>query len=526
MCTSRTRFASGMFLLFWFCSLSTAQVQVQPVSHDAASTFDGLLRNLTSQLNFHAGAPLVPNANTMVPSELQQARQLIATFAADAARLISALQIEQRYSDRVRLLLGDAALLKASADVLAQRSQSMSTIPQFAAEYAAVDAQWRPLDQQLKMLPDAGNRVLQETERIGATSKQLSKLLRLEPQMQRDELGYQFAALRAELDRLTEDIQVELYANPDRVELANRVRALQSRAAQLSAALDTSYAYRDVKRYYKQFFDDWTATKRMLRSLDNRYIQRSISRLGQTNNRLHELLWLAPVIDGADILYLADMLKKNVDYIGDQITLTRLVALPNSRQIFDKAQDFHALCDSFREHVANSTELESVSWEFRELDVAWNDLRNLIAPLRNETANQYVALIDGSIMELRDTMGQPSSLDPAESLQLVSELNNMTEMLYNDLKRYVGQSDRYPASFRSQAVNLANNLQNLAKSLYQSVSDRRSDSQVRQQAGELSNRWNELQQLLTKLPEPDRTSIARATQYIGPALAKLQILYY
>ncbi len=526
MRTERMRFASGVLLSLTSCSLLTAQIQVQPVSHDTTGAFDGLLRNLTDQMNFHAGAPLVPGPNTTVAPELQQARLLIATLASDAARLISALNIEQRYSDQVRVLLGDAALLKAGADVLAQRSRSMSTIQQFAAEYAPLDAQWRPLDQQLRQLPNVGTRLLQEVDRISATSKQLTKTLQLEPQMQRDELSYHFAALRADLEHLAEDIEVDLYANPDRMTLTNRVRALQSRAAQISAAVDANYAYRDVKRYYKQFLDEWMATKRALRLIDNRYVQRNVNRLSQTNKRLQELLWLPPVIDGSDVLYLADSLQTNVDQVGNQITLTSLVALPNSRQIFDRAQDFYALCGSFRQNVANSTELESVQWDFRELDVAWNDLRNLIVPLNNEAAAQYIAVIDGSIMELRGTLGQQSNLDPDEALQIVSTLNNMTDLLYYDVNRYVGQSDRYPANFRSQAVNMTGNLQKIAKTLYQSVAERRTSAQLRTQANDLATQWNALQQVLAKIPEPDRSQISRSTQHIGPALAKLQILYY
>ncbi len=500
--------------------------QVQRTSLDKPGGFDGLLRNLTDQMNFHAGAPLTANPNAVVAPELTQARQLIATFANDAGRLISALNIEQRYSDQVRVLLGDAALLKANSDVLAQRSRSMTTIQQFADEYAAIDRQWRPLSQQLKQLPNVGARVVQEVDRLRETSKALTKSLQLEPQMQRDEVTYHFAALRADLEHLAEDIQIDLFADPNRVELTNRVRTLQSRAAQLSAAVDANYRYTDVKRYYKQFFEEWMATKRLLRAVDNRYVQRNINRLTQTNQRLHELLWMPPIVDGADILYLADSLKFNVDHICEEISLAKLMTLPNSTSIFNGAQEFYSLCGTFRQNVAKSTELESVRWDFQELDVSWNDLRNLINPLNDPTAAQYIAMIDTSVMELRQSLGQQSSVDPNEMLQLVSNLTNMTDLLYYDLNRYVGQSNRYPANFRSQAVNSSNNLQKIAKALYQSVIDRRSDGQIRQQTNDLSAQWNDLQQFLAKVPESDRAQIARSAQQIGPALAKLQIMYY
>lgn len=504
-----------------------AEGQVQRVSHERGNGYDGVLQNLVdSQLNFNTRAPLPGSASGAGSAELQQARQLIAAFANDAARLISALTIEQRYSENVRMLLGDVLQLKANADVLVRRSQVMTSLQQFADEYAAIDRQWRPLANQLKQLPNVGTRVTEEVDRLNNTSRQITRNLQLDPQLQRGELNYQFAAMQADLRHLAEDIQIDLAADAKSADLINHVRNLQSRASQVSMAVEAGYAYRDIKQYYQQFFEQWMATKRMLRGVDNQYIQRSITRISHTHDRIHELLWLPPVIDGADILFMADSLKASVDRVCDQITLTQLIALPNSKQIYERAAEFHRMCHTFRENVAKSTELDSVRWDFGELDVAWNSLRNLIAPLNNPRAMRHVAMIDSSVMELRDILGQRATINQNEVMQIVSTLDNMTELLHFDLNRYVGQSDRYPAAFRSQAVNSANSMQRTARSLYQSVMQNANTTQIRQQTTELSRQWKELQQHLGRIPENDRAQIARTTQHIGPALAKLQVMYY
>jgi hypothetical protein len=402
----------------------------------------------------------------------------------------------------------------------------MTTIRQFTDEYTRIDQQWRVLSNQLKQIPNAGTRVIQEVDRMNLSAAAITKSFNLDPQMQRDELLQHFYALSSDLRYLADDIRTDLWNHPDRDSLTHQVLDLQNRTSQLTAALQYNHRYAYVKDYYQQFFDKWMATKRRLRTIDNRYVQRNIDRITQSTERLHELLWLPPFVDGGDILYMANTLKANVDSICDDISLTRLIALPNSTNIFAAAREFYAMCDSFRSTVSSAQDFDEVQWDFRELDVAWNDLRNLIVPLDNPTTAQQIAVIDNSIMDLRDVMGQRSSVDTHQIVEVVSTIDNMSDLLYYDLNRYVGQSNRYPASFRSQAVNSAKNLHHVAHTLYESVVQNRGTNMIRQQSQDLVARWNDLQQYLAKIPANDRAQIARTSKQIAPALAKLQVMYY
>jgi hypothetical protein len=508
------------------CLAAVASAQVQRVSHEG-QFFDDIVKGLVDQnLNFNSGGQLDVNRTAAASTELRQAQQGIANFAADAGRLISALRVEERYSTHVRPMIGDALRVKADADVLTQRARMMSSIRQFTDEYSNIDQQWRVLSNQLKQIPNVGTRVVQEVDRMNQSAEAIASSFNLDPQMQRNELLQEFYALHSDLRYLADDIRSDLWSHPDRDALASQVWDLQNRTSQLIAALQSNHRYQYVKDYYEQCFGKWMTTKRRLRSIDNRFVQRNVDRITRSTERLHELLWLPPFVDGGDILYMANSLKTNVDAICDDISLTRLIALPNSNNIFAATREFYTMCDSFRSTVRSSQSFDEVQWDFRELDVAWNDLRNLIAPLNDATTAQQIAVIDNSIMDLRDAMGQRSTVDSHEIMEVVSTIDNMSDLLYYDFNRYIGNSNRYPTSFRSQAVNSAKNLNDVAHTLYESVVQNRGASIIRQQSQQLVARWNDLQQYLAKIPTDDRELIARTSRHIAPALAKLQVMYY
>ena len=150
--------------------------------------------------------------------------------------------------------------------------------------------------------------------------------------------------------------------------------------------------------------------KRELRSVDNRYLQRTIDRISTENDHLHELLLLDPVIDGRDILYMAETLKQNVDTVCEGVSMLQLIQVPNAVNIFGKMKEFYTLCQDFARTVATESDLENVRWDFRELDVSWNELRTALAPMDSPETKQQVAFIDQYVGQLRDALGlQPTT---------------------------------------------------------------------------------------------------------------------
>ena len=335
---------------------------------------DGVLKTLRSQINFGQTQPLTPVPQANLSQQQQQAQRSVRDFANEAGQLITALRQEERYSTYISSLLGDALRVKATADVLASRSLGIRDVTQLASEYSQLDQQWRLLSHQLSQTANLSATVRQRVARLNQVNQELEQQLKLSPQMDNTELVYYFSAIGEHLDNLAEDVQIDLYTHPQRDRFATGIQQLRTRSQQLRLAVEYNYPYDAVKRYYEQFHSDWLSIKGELRPINNRYIQRNISRITQIGDRIHELLWLSPVIDGRDILQQAEALQQQVDGIGNTVSLTQVMRLPNAEEFFGRAKEFYELCGTFRQTVATETELENVWWDFRVLDVAWTDL--------------------------------------------------------------------------------------------------------------------------------------------------------
>jgi uncharacterized phage infection (PIP) family protein YhgE len=486
---------------------------------------DGLMRTLVdSQLNFDRRISDPPSAIAASPASADL-RRVVDSFTSEAGRLTSGLQNETRFDPNIRSLLGDAVRLRATLDVMNQRLSSGGDAALLQRDYESLDQQWRTLSHFIKQLPSTSSAVQRTVANLDGINAELTKLLRIAPQMPRQDLVPLLAALTSDLDHLTEDIHLDLYAHPQRDTWINAVRDLRTRADQLRSLVANQYSYQDVIRYYKQFNDAWLSAKRELRSVDNRYVQRNLNRITQTTDRLNAVLWLPPVIDGRDILYLAELLQRNVETVSEQISLQQLLALENANEVFKRARDFYVYSQEFRNTVSRETNLENIRWDFKSLDTAWFDLKALLTPVQDPRTVQKMALVEGALSELRTGLGLQPTFDQAQLGELASELDNMADLLAYDVQRLVGPSNRYPPQVRDEALSASVNLQRTARKLHQVVRQNATLTRLQQLVQQMNREWQRLQTVLVQLTPEDRSRIARSFQEIAPAMAKLQVLY-
>jgi hypothetical protein len=316
-----------------------------------------------------------------------------------------------------------------------------------------------------------------------------------------------------------------LYSNPKRDEYLSKVRQLRNRSQQLRLANEYRYPYETVKTYYEEFHADWLSIKSELRGVQNHHVQRCLSRVTRFNDRIHELLFLPPMIDGNDILYQAETLEQQVDSIGAGIPLVKILELPNSDEVFSKVKEFHQLAHDFRSTVGTSTELDTVRWDFRVLEVAWNDLKRVITPVASTETVQSVAVLDSAIGELRNALAMGNNHDTTQSIEMVATLVNMTDLLRYDITRYVGRSSQLPAQFRNQIIADAQQFHRATQTFQQNVQRNGSSEQLRGQAMQLGQKWGELQTSVAKIRLDERNELIKTTQSISSIMARLQLSF-
>lgn len=506
----------------WIISLvlvSGTQAQNQP-------QLDGILSNLVdSKLNANSQAQLQPVPQSSISPQMQQARQVVKSYADATRQLVTALYQEQRYAPSVGPLVGEALNHSATADVLVQRSQSMSTVAQLRPEYEKLNQQWHVLAHRIKNSPNLETNIYRRVDTVNGLSTRLEELLAVRPQLQRDDLLYHFTMLYTDFGHLIEDVRIDMVQDPQRDQYLAHLQRLQTFVYGLRDAAERDGTRDEIVARYKLMHKAWLPVKAKLRAVDDRYIQRNIGRIVEVNDHLHELLWIAPVIDGNDVLYLANSLRTNVDEIAEQLSLKRLVALPNAMEVFEKCLDFYTQCGDFQQAVTTQTELEALVWDYRTLEVSWTDLQQVLGNSENPDTIQKMAIVENSMKELRKSLGLRATVDVTQAAQIASSLDQMSDQLYFDVNRYVGISNRYPSQFRSQTLNLTQSFHNSARSLHENVRNWANADQLREQTVQLVNQFNSVQQQLSQVLQPERNEIYRTVQNIAPLLAQLQVMY-
>ena len=183
-----------------------------------------------------------------------------------------------------------------------------------------------------------------------------------------------------------------------------------------------TYTHDDIAAYFKLLLNAWQPLKNSLRTATSPHILRSLQQITRTCDTLQELLWITPTNDKSDIRYQADTLMRDVDAVSESISLKGLVLLPNANKIFAASNEFYTLCADFQKSAhEQDTDLESLRWDFRMLDVAWIDLKAMLAPLNSPDAVPRVTVIDNSVAELRKVIG----LQPTTNYEQTVELGQL-----------------------------------------------------------------------------------------------------
>ena len=130
-------------------------------------------------------------------------------------------------------------------------------------------------------------------------------------------------------------------------------------------------------------------------------------------------------------------------------------------------------------------------------------------PTTNSDAMQNAAAIDAAILELRKSLGFQGTVDYNQALELTTTLDNMSDLLYYDVNRFIGRSNQYSSQYRTQTVNLSKQFRQAAATLHQAIVQNADKSQIQQQSRQLAQQWNDLEQNLAN----SRGTTERAGSY-------------
>jgi hypothetical protein len=464
--------------------------------------------------------------NRVVSPQIREVRANLAGFAQEISNLVATLHSDVQRTDGLRSLFGDALQVNAAATLLARQSAAETSLNRIANDFQKLDRDWRLLSFRLKQIRTLSRRAQSDLDRAEQFNDRLGQLLKVSPQVDRAELTREASELSAGLLGLLEEIDYEVDDATARYNLLLEGRRVYEQSRRVAYLASRSEPYDVIRSEYQEFQKLWSPLVDKIRPLQRRYIDRQLRRVQSVERQIQELLWLPPQVDRSELVYLTNLMRRDVDAFLEGITLRQLMKVPSDRgNPISSADSFYSACGDFAECVSTGENEEDLAELYFYLEGEWKRLATIMQDLPSSDVRQRFREIDRTIREMREILRVRPALDHQRAIQVAAALENLAAHYEDDIRSILSENrNRYSDRFRSQCIRASRAFYNSSNAIHSELVQNADLSQLKNRSNELKRNWDTLQQYAERLPPSDRDHLLRVTRRITPQLVDMQSL--
>lgn len=479
---------------------------------------DGFMEGFSSR-RLPSNPSAIPNPQTPT-AQMRAVRPLIRDFSDEMAQLGYLLNEEVRRQPSIRSLYTQALNLSGIAVSLDKHAQRFNDHTLLQDEFRQLDAEWRELAYRLGNVPSLRREVLTSIATLNDLSEQIRNAIGIRPQINRRDLYQKANDLARDLGNLIEDVQVELPGNEGRQIQVQLSRARQQILNLVALFEDQTVDMDLIINEYKQFQALWYPQRAKLQQYDNRYFERSLRRITQTDGEIHQLLLLPTKVDDQQLIYLTSALKKDIDEFFDRMSLRLMMNLRKADMVPGVASEFYGVCEHFIDSVQNKAKYSDLVESFRYIESAERNFVDVFGDIQSREALAALRQISQTIATLRSAMAVPDEgFNRQQAIDLAAQAESLTEQLEWVANRWLSR-DRQP--FASACLSAIRRMRDDLDQLHQNLVVGGSSSQHRRQIESIYSTWREVYSYLIKCQTEDRQHLGRLASRITPALVELR----
>ncbi len=512
--------------------LSVTTVQAQPRTTPASYTRDqarDAIKDLSEGMmddfslrRTRSGSWNSAPAGTQLTAEMRAVRPLIRDFAEEVPQLSYLLTDEQRRMPNIRPLIIDANKAAALAVTLDKQAQRVNDHRQLVDAFEEFDATWRELAYRLEATRGFTKEVRDEISSLTDLETQIRDAIGMRPQINRRELVTKTGELANDLKNLSDDIRDELRGREAQQYQLVLGRARQQ-ALNLAAMGDDPVAdIEELAAEYRKFQEIWYPQRTKLQEYDNRYFERSLRRITQSEGEIHQLLLLPAKIDSSQLVYLTSALKKDIDEFFDRMSLKLLMHLKHADRVAGVASEFYGVNEHFVDIVKNGADQEELVESYRYIEQAQRNFMAVFSDIDSDDALAALSQIDHTIVALGESLQiQSGDLNRRQAAELAANVEALTDELEYAAKRWLNR-DRQ--NFSRQCLEAIAQMREETLQLHQDLVGGVSTANLRREVDSVYNLWRETYGYLVKCQTEDRPALGRVSSRLTPALVELRTL--
>lgn len=400
-----------------------------------------------------------------VTSQMQQLRPILASFAQETATLSALLQTDSRRSIAARRQLPDVIRLQANATALNQRARTQNDHRHILDDFRGLNSEWSSLAHQLGHCKGLSAQTTACMRRVGALDAKYCSLLGIQEQFDNRELVQAAYTLTTYVKDLIDDVQAQPLSRNASRQLMRGLGELSQKADYFAGLVSRGSSYQTVMTEYQEVYQSWIRLEASMSELSGHSIARSLRRIRDSHQKIHQILRIEMGIDKNHVLNLVHEVDHQVVELFRTMTLEQLMKLPDGGAVPDAADALLGTIQNVDDHIHRDESPQSIGEAWVYADEAWNQFEFYVSPLQTGAVPLQLRSIDATMRSLQQALGVTVQYDRRTLVQNASSLENLAARLVTTLKRWQTRPGQHDRSLVSRAQQLVDAFHHIEQAL-------------------------------------------------------------
>lgn len=455
-----------------------------------------------------------------ITPQMQQLRPITASFAQEAATLSALLHTDARRDIEARRRLPDVIRLQASAAALKQRAAVQNSHTAVLDDFRTLNSDWSSISHQLSRCQVLGNETRSCMKRISALDGQYCSLLGIQEQFDNRELLRATYTLTNYVRDLVDDVQTQPLPRNKSRQLLRDLGVLSQKTDYFASVVSRGAGFQSVVQEYQGVYQSWAGVEASLSDLSGHSITRSIRRIRESHQVIHELLRLEMGIDNTHVLNLVHEIDHHVVELFRTLTLEQLMRLPDAGAVPDAADALIGTIQNIDDHIHRGESPQAIGEAWVFTDEAFNEFAFYLSPLQAGAVPQELQSIRATMRSLQQALGVTVQYDRHALVQNASSLETLSGQLVATIRRWQTHRGNHDRSLVGKAQKMVETFHHLEQVLEagQDVGHHRGD------CDEAIVLWQQIRPVLKTCDTDEREQFDHIAATLTPELVRLRTM--
>lgn len=511
-------------VLAWGVAMAGVAGTLSPASAQNGNLKPNEMENLFSPEGFHD--PQQSKTQVKLPwnVDVGSVRKTLENVSSEAHALYRSLWTQEAQIAGVRRLSADLLRLEVRAKSLANRLNNREDLESNLGELQQIDADWRQLSYNLKLLSGLDQQTKSLIDRIDQASGRFAGLLNIGQGQSIDyrQLVAQTGGLAAAMDRLIQDLGFVLNGSPESRQLIANGQSVKQQATHVADGAFQQFNRDHLVTDFEIFQTSWSKYMDALRKLRDPLIDHDVQNVNAFERKVTSQLRMEHKLDRSQLIFLADQLSRDVDSFFAQAPLKMLIRLPLRDRALSTADAFYGNFENFVDVVKRGSNRDDLRYTFDFIDDAWENFNHVFGPLPKPEAQQALSEIQSDVDALREALLIQDGGDLRHAAELASQVATLAMYIRRDAERWLGKAQ---VSGAYQIRRDIARYHQHATDLHESIVAGADRNEISALCDVTFSDWRQVYNGIIQCHTSERASLAMSSQKTTPALVSLQAIF-